>query len=74
MADVLPFLDREARDQIVHFDERIDTNEANSPQTSFADLTPVELTAFRGRMAQLGADSKAVSAGIWCFQSKLRDA
>lgn len=71
MTDVLPYLDRDARDQIVHFDERIDTNEARSPQMSFADLPAAELAALRQRMAQLCADGKAVSAGIWRFRNRL---
>lgn len=71
---VMPYLDRDARDQIVHFDERIDTNETRSEHISFADLSPAELAILRGQMAQLSADSKAVSAGIWRFQNKLRRA
>lgn len=69
--EISPFLARDARDQIVHLDERIDTNEAHSPQASFAYLPPAKLTALRDRMVQLSADSKAVSAGIWRFCNRL---
>lgn len=72
--DLLPYLKRGARDQIVHFDERIDTNETRSEQISFADLSPAELSALRLRVAQLGADSEAVSAGIWRFRNRLPEA
>lgn len=74
MTDLLPYLDRDARDQIVHFDERIDTNETRSEQISFADMTLADLTALRQQVAQLSADSKAVSAGIWRFRNRLPEA